>query len=155
MYCQNCGNNIDEGSIRCPFCGQTVSDEIIGEAREIESVSIEPHTESENNNDGGFKTHQFGNARVYTYSSSSADDGGKKLHTLLKVLFVILALSNTLLGFIIAITLLCLPHHSYKSFGIKLLILCIVLTVLSIILGAMGLVFGILSHGLHRIIGII
>jgi len=150
MYCQNCGNNID-GNSRCPFCGQTVSDEIIGEAREIESVNIEPHTEETSNN-GGFKEHRFGGARVYTYSSSS-NDGGKKLPTLLKILFVILALSNTFVGYIIAITLLCLPHKSYKSFGVKLIILCIVLTVLSLIFGAMSLIFGVLWHGLHQVTG--
>ena len=71
----------------------------------------------------------------------------------LKVLFVILSFVNVFLGFIIAVILLTSQYPRYKSFGLKLLLLCIVLLIISFILGAFNLVIGIIFAGLRQITG--
>ena len=69
------------------------------------------------------------------------------------MLFVILSFVNVFLGFVIAIILLASHYPRYKSFGLKLILLCIVLLVISFILGAFNLVMGIIFAGLRQITG--
>lgn len=146
MYCPNCGNNIDDLSQRCPFCGQTLKgDEIMGEAVEKESRIIDDDRPD------------FQHSRQTFYGSEYYDPQQrfimKDLNGWLKLLFVILSFVNVFLGLIIAVVLITSQNLRYKSFGYKLLILCIILMILSFIFGIFNFLFGIAMMGLRRIIG--
>jgi len=131
--CPFCDKNMINGV--CGSCGyreyNSNESEIWGEAVEKESIIIheEPHYEEKRMNDD------------------------KQLGSLWKVLLIITSIFfSPLLGFIASIVLITRPYPSYKSFGIKLLILNIVLLVLRLLLGILALFLNIAFIGTHHIL---
>ncbi len=151
-YCPFCGRELDERG-NCRSCGYTSSnnnDEILGEAVETESKIIDDNRPSGNSNRDYYSNSRNDSEQFFRQAE---DYFTKDLNVWLKVLFVILSFVNVFLGFIIAIILLTSQYPRYKSFGIKLILLCIVLLVISFILGAFNLVIGIIFAGLRQITG--
>lgn len=152
-YCPFCGRELDERG-NCPNCGYTSStnnDEILGEAVETESKIIDDNKPANNTNNSNYYSDSRNDA--VQFFRQAEDYFTKDLNVWLKVLFVILSFVNVLLGFIIAIILLTSQYPRYKSFGIKLLLLCVVLLIVSFILGAFNLMIGIIFAGLRQITG--
>ena len=152
-YCPFCGGKLDSKG-NCQSCGYTSSpnnDEILGEAVEKESKIIDDNRVY--NNSGNSQNYSGGQNDAEQFFRQAEDYFTKDLNVWLKVLFVILSFVNVFLGFIIAIILLTSQYPRYKSFGIKLILLCIVLLVISFILGAFNLVIGIIFAGLRQITG--
>lgn len=151
-YCPFCGGKLDSKG-NCQSCGYTSSnnnDEILGEAVEKESKIIDDNRPSGNSNRDYYSNSRNDSEQ---FLRQAEDYFTKDLNVWLKVLFVILSFVNVFLGFIIAIILLTSQYPRYKSFGIKLILLCIVLLVISFILGAFNLVIGIIFAGLRQITG--
>jgi len=131
--CPFCDKNMINGV--CESCGyreyNSNQEEIWGEAVEKESTIIheEPHYEEK---------------RV-PYE--------KQLGGLWKVIFVLITIFySPIIGLIISIVLITRPYPSYKSFGIKLLIGSIVLSVFRLIIMILALFFNIAAIGTHHII---
>lgn len=151
-YCPFCGGKLDSKG-NCQSCGYTSSnnnDEILGEAVETESKIIDDNRPSGNSNRDYYSNSRNDSEQFFRQAE---DYFTKDLNVWLKVLFVILSFVNVFLGFVIAIILLTSQYPRYKSFGIKLILLCIVLLVISFILGAFNLVIGIIFAGLRQITG--
>ena len=130
--CPFCGENMLNGS--CRSCGYREyngnESEIWGEAVEKESTIIheEPRYEEKRT------------------------DCSKELGVLWKVLIVIMSVfCSNLFGFIAAIVLITRPYPSYKSFGIKLLILNIVLLIFKVIFGILALFLNFAFIGTNHI----
>lgn len=152
-YCPFCGRELDERG-NCHNCGYTSStnnDEILGEAVETESKIIDDNRPANNTNNSNYYSESRNDAEQFFRQAE--DYFTKDLNVWLKVLFVILSFVNVFLGFIIAIILLTSQYPRYKSFGIKLLLLCVVLLIVSFILGAFNLMIGIIFAGLRQITG--
>lgn len=152
-YCPFCGGKLD-GRGNCPSCGYTSSpnnDEILGEAVEKESKIIDDNRTY--NNSGSSQNYSGSQNDAEQFFRQVENYFTKDLNVWLKVLFVILSFVNVFLGFVIAIILLTSQYPRYKSFGLKLILLCIVLLIVSFILGAFNLVIGIIFAGLRQIIG--
>lgn len=151
-YCPFCGGKLDSKG-NCQSCGYTSSnnnDEILGEAVETESKIIDDNRPSGNSNRDYYSNSRNDSEQFFRQAE---DYFTKDLNVWLKVLFVILSFVNVFLGFIIAIILLTSQYPRYKSFGIKLLLLCVVLLIVSFILGAFNLMIGIIFAGLRQITG--
>ena len=152
-YCPFCGGKLD-GRGNCPSCGYTSSpnnDEILGEAVEKESKIIDDNRTY--NNSGSSQNYSGSQNDAEQFFRQAENYFTKDLNVWLKVLFVILSFVNVFLGFVIAIILLTSQYPRYKSFGLKLILLCIVLLIVNFILGAFNLVIGIIFAGLRQIIG--
>ena len=151
-YCPFCGGKLDSKG-NCQSCGYTSSpnnDEILGEAVEKETKIIDDNRPSGNSNRDYYSNSRNDSEQFFRQAE---DYFTKDLNVWLKVLFVILSFVNVFLGFVIAIILLTSQYPRYKSFGIKLILLCIVLLIISFILGAFNLVIGIIFAGLRQITG--
>ena len=137
----------------CPFCGEKMrdgvcgscgyreyrNDEILGEAVEKESKVIydEPQEKSRYNG--------YGDAGRYGLN--------RELGTLWKVIFVLISLFfSPIIGIICSIVLITRPYPYYRSFGIKLLILNIVILALQFILVIGVGLLNFAAIGSHRII---
>lgn len=152
-YCPFCGGKLDSKG-NCQSCGYTSSpnnDEILGEAVEKESKIIDDNRGY--NNSGSSQNYSSSQNDAEQFFRQAENYFTKDLNVWLKVLFVILSFVNVFLGFVIAIILLTSQYPRYKSFGLKLILLCIVLLIVSFILGAFNLVIGIIFAGLRQITG--
>ncbi len=135
--CPFCGEKIKDESQGCPSCGYgrpsgstNANDEILGEAREVDSRTIPeppPHA-------------------AYTDNASSQGDN-RQLGVLWKVILVLTTLFfSILIGIIGGVYLYTRPYPDYKKFGRNLLILCVVLVVLQFILVFFAAGFGFFHH---------
>ena len=150
-YCPYCGRQTETSNGTCPYCGADLnSGTIDGDAVETESRIIgnegKENNYSENKNTGSSIYYGFD-------SSSDSDNIFKDINGWIKLLLVICCFANVFLGFVISIILITRPYPLYKSFGIKLLLLCILLLILEIIFGALNLFIGLIFAGLHQITG--
>lgn len=122
--CPFCGTKIKDETKPCPDCGYTMNPagEILGDAKEIDSQIIEEKNEPTVNADN------------------------KLLPTWIKVLLVVFTLFlSPLIGLIGSIILLSNQNASYKSFGIKLLVITVIFFIVAVIanvFGAMALFLG-------------
>ena len=135
--CPFCGTKIKDESQGCPSCGYgrpndstSTNDEILGEAREVDSRTIPeppPHT---------------------TYSSGPSYDGeNRQLGILWKVILVLGTLFFSLFfGVIGGVYLYTRPYPDYKKFGRNLMILCVVLVILQFISIFLFAGFGFFHH---------
>ena len=136
--CPFCGGRMNNGE--CTSCGyrEYRNDEIWGEAVEKESKVINEEPQKE---------------RYNGYGSSGGYDFNRELGVLWKVIFVLISLFfSPLIGIICSVVLITRPYPSYKSFGIKLLILNIILLVLQFILMIGIGILNFAAIGSHRII---
>ena len=147
--CPSCGSIFDDGYGRCPNCGYDMSNEIEGEAVEKESKVIGPEGASSNFNENFFDKKNDEHDPI----SNLEDFVFKDLPWFVELIFVILAFMNVFLGFVIAIILLTRPYPKYKSFGLVLLLICVVIFIVNLFFGMVSGIMGLVLHGLTRIIG--
>ncbi|MCJ7855973.1 hypothetical protein MUJ63_06600 [Lachnospiraceae bacterium NSJ-143] len=140
-YCPKCGESVENINERCPHCGYMPENEILGEAVEKESKILNDRADYA---ERGPVNDPYDNMERFML---------RDLSGVVKALLVVLAFVNVFLGFIAAVVLLTRPYPRYKSFGIKLLLLCIVIFVFSLIFGLFNAVLGIVAMGLRQITG--
>ena len=122
--CSFCGTKIKDESMPCPGCGYTSKpkEEILGDAREIDSQIIEEKSTPTNPPDN------------------------RVLPTWIKVVLVLSTIFiSPLVGLIGGIMFLSNPSPDYKHFGIKLLVVSIIFLIFSLVtnlFGLMALFFG-------------
>lgn len=112
--CQFCGAKIKDETKICPACGyaQNTSNEIYGDAKEIDSHSIEE-----------------------TPNQSTVDEQCNMLPRWVKILLIATTISITpIIGFISGILILTSKSADYKNFGKKLLIITVVYWMVSFVL---------------------
>jgi hypothetical protein len=112
--CQFCGAKIKDETKPCPACGytQNASNEIYGDAKEIDSHLIEE-----------------------TPNQSTVDEQCNILPRWVKILLIATTISITpIIGFISGILILTSKSDDYRSFGKKLLIITLVYWVVSFVL---------------------
>ncbi|MCI1960137.1 MAG: hypothetical protein LKJ25_11005 [Clostridia bacterium] len=136
-YCPNCGSPLENG--RCPNCGFVQNDNIIdGDAVEKESKVI---------NDLGINEFK----EKHENRNDDWNDLTRAIPSWIKILLIIMTIIFPLLGLICSIALITRPYPFYKSFGIKLLILSIILLVLSLVFGIIRGVISLFIVGLHSV----
>lgn len=135
--CPFCGTKIKDESQGCPSCGYgrpsgstNPNDEILGEAREVDSRTIPeppPHTTDT--------------------SGPSFHNGNRQLGVLWKVILILATLFFTIwVGVLGGIYLYTRPYPDYKKFGRNLLILCVVLMIVQFIAVFLFTGFGFFHH---------
>jgi hypothetical protein len=136
-YCPNCGSPLENG--KCPNCGFVEDDSIIdGDAVEKESKVV---------NDFGINEH-----KQYENKSEDLIDFTKTVPAWIKVLLIVITIFvHPLIGFICSIVLISRPYPLYKSFGIKLLILSIILIILYVVFGILRGIISLFIVGLHSV----
>ncbi|MBR5467801.1 MAG: hypothetical protein IKU80_01075 [Firmicutes bacterium] len=132
--CPFCDKNIINGV--CEGCGyreyNSNTEEIWGEAVEKESTVI------------------YEEPKRYEEKQMAYD---KNLGSLWKWIFVLITIFySPLVGLIASIVLITRPYLSYKSFGFKLLILSIVLSVFRLILVVLALFFNVAIFGTQQLV---
>ncbi|MBR0104412.1 MAG: hypothetical protein IJM06_02290 [Firmicutes bacterium] len=119
-FCPNCGTKITDPELGCPNC-KTSTVNSANTAAEPEKAAPA----------GGSKPANDKNQGVYRNFTPPADE--KNFSNGLKVLFVTISLiipvAGMIFGIVAAIILMTKPSKDYKSFGLALLILNIILLV--------------------------
>lgn len=120
-FCPNCGTKITDEAYGCPNCNR------VDENMEFVSPAPEPVRE-----DPASSGYSDNNQSIYKNYSELPEDE-KNFSNGLKVLFaaisILIPVAGLIFGIIAAIILMTKPYKDYKSFGLALLILNIIMLV--------------------------
>lgn len=123
-FCPNCGTKTDDISGECPNCKNTYS-KIPPEKNDTESYSNQTSPDS-SAQQGSLEKSRYKNSSEYPHDEKIFSNGLKVLFTAISILIPIAGL---IFGIIASIILMTRPYKDYKSFGLALLIMNIIILV--------------------------